>query len=51
MKPDLQTLQKEWEAQVATIKEAVAAEAEEADKGDDIADNKDDSKQATLKPR
>ena len=36
---------KEWEAQVTTIKEAAAAEAEEAKA------NKDDSKPATLKPK
>ena len=42
---------KEWEAQVTTIKEAVAAEAEEADKVDDAAVNKDDSKLATSKPK
>ena len=42
---------KEWEAQVTTIKEAVAAEAQEADKVDDAVVNKDDSKPATLKPK
>ena len=42
---------KEWEAQVTTIKEAVAAEAEEADKVNDAAVNKDDSKPVTSKPR
>ena len=35
---------KEWEAQVANIKGAVAAEAEVADKGDNIVVNQDDSK-------
>ena len=44
-------IHKEWEAQVTTIKEAVAAEAEEADKVDDAAVNKDGSKLATSKPR
>ena len=42
---------KEWGAQVANIKRAAAAEAEEANKGDNIAVNKDDSKQATSKPK
>ena len=42
---------KEWEAQVTTIKEAAAAEAEEADKVNDAMANKDDSKPATLKPK
>ena len=44
-------IHKEWEAQVTTIKEAAAAEAEEADKVNDAVVNKDDSKPATLKPR
>ena len=47
----LECIQREWEAQVVDIKGAVAAEAEEADKGDDIVVNKDDSKQAKLKPK
>ena len=42
---------KEWEAQVTTIKETVAAEAEEADKVNDAAVNKDHSKPATLRPK
>ena len=44
-------IRKKWEAQVTTIKEAAAAEAEEADKVDDAVVNKDDSKLATSKPR
>ena len=44
-------IRKEWEAQVANIKGAAAAEAKEADKGDNIVVNKDDSKQATSKPK
>ena len=43
-------IQREWEAQVIDIRGAAAAEAEEADKGDDVVD-KDDSKQAKLKPK
>ena len=39
---------KEWEAQVTTIKETAA---EEADRVDDAAANKDDSKLATSKPK
>ena len=42
---------KEWEAQVTTIKEAVAAEAEEADKVNDAAANKNDGKLVTSKPK
>ena len=42
---------KEWGAQVANTKEAAAAEAKEADIGDNIAVNKDDSKHATSKPK
>ena len=45
-------IRKEWEAQVATIKEAVAAKAEEeADKVEDAATDKDDDKLASLRPR
>ena len=44
-------IQKEWGAQVANIKGAAAAEAKEADKGDNIVVNKDDSKQAMSKPK
>ena len=44
-------IQKEWETQVVNIREAVAAEAKEADKGDDGEVDKDDSKQAKLKPK
>ena len=44
-------IHKEWEAQVTTIKEAATEEAEEADKVNDAAVNKDDSKLATLRPR
>ena len=44
-------IQKEWETQVVDIKEAAAAKAEEADKGDDGEVNKDDSKLAKLKPK
>ena len=39
------------ETQVVDIREAAAAEAEEADKGDDSEVDKDDSKQAKLKPK
>ena len=39
------------QAQVTTVKEAAAAEAEEADKVDDAAVNKDSSKPATSKPK
>ena len=39
-------IRREWEAQVVDIRGAVATEAEEADKGDYIAVNKDESKQA-----
>ena len=42
---------KEWESQVVNIREDAAAEAKEADKGDDIGVNKDDSKQAKLEPK
>ena len=42
---------KEWEAQVTTIKDAVAAEAEEADKVKDAVVNKDDSKLPPSKPK
>ena len=42
---------KEWEAQVTTIKEAAAAEAEEADKVNNATSDKDDSKLATSKPK
>ena len=42
---------KEWEALVANIKGAEAAEAQEADKGDDVAVDKNDSNQATSKPK
>ena len=41
---------KEWGAQVTTIKEAAAAEAEEADNVYDAMASKDDSKLATSKP-
>ena len=44
-------IHKEWEAQVTTIKEAAAAEAEEADKVNDAMANKNNSKLATLKPK
>ena len=44
-------IHKEWEAQVTTIKEAAAAEAEDADKVDDAVANKDDSKPATSKSK
>ena len=44
-------IQKEWEAQAANIKGAAAAEAQEVDKGDDVAVNKNDSNQVTLKPK
>ena len=44
-------IQKEWETQVVNIREAAAAEAKEADKDDDGEVNKDDSKQAKLKPK
>ena len=37
--------------QVVNIKGAAAAEAKETDKGDDIAVDKDDSKQVKLKPK
>ena len=43
-------IQKEWGAQVVDIKGAAAVEAKEADKGDDAAVNKEDSKQAKPKP-
>ena len=39
-------IQREWEAQVIYIRGAAAAEAKEADKGDHIVVDKDDSKQA-----
>ena len=42
---------KEWEAQVTGIKKAAAEEAEEAEKGDDGKIDKDDDKQAKLKPK
>ena len=42
---------KEWEAQVTTIKEVVAAEAEKAEKVNDAVVNKDDSKPATSKAK
>ena len=51
MKPDLQTHSKRMGAQVANIKGAAAAEAKEADKGDNIVVDKDDSKQDTLKTK
>ena len=41
----------EWEAQVINIRKAAAAEAEEAEKGDDGEVNKDDDKQAKPKPK
>ena len=44
-------IQREWEAQVVDIRGAAAAEAEEADKGDDVVVNKDDSKQAKPKSK
>ena len=44
-------IQKEWEAQVVDIREAAAAETEEADKGDDSEVDKDDGKQAKPKPK
>ena len=37
-------IQREWEAQVVDIRGTGATEAEEADKGGNIAVNKDDSK-------
>ena len=40
-------IQREWEAQVVDIRGPVAAEAKEADKGDDVVVDKQDSKQAT----
>ena len=40
-----------WESQVVDFREAAAAEAKEADKGDDIGVKKDDSKQAKPKPK
>ena len=43
-------IQKEWEAQVVDIRKAAAAEAEEAEKGDDGELNKDDDKQTKPKP-
>ena len=42
---------KEWEAQVVDIKGAVAAEAEETDRGNEIVVDMDDSKQAKPKPK
>ena len=39
------------EAQVVNIRGAVAAEAKEADKADDVVVDKDDSKQAKLKTK
>ena len=45
-------IHKEWEAQVPTIKEAVAAEAEEeAGKVEDVSADKDNDKLASLRPR
>ena len=44
-------IQKEWGAQVVDTREDAATEAEKADKGDDGKVNKDDSKQAKLKPK
>ena len=45
-------IHKEWEAQVTTIKEAAAAEAEEeADKVEDAVADKDDDKLASSRPR
>ena len=44
-------IRREWEAQVVNIRGAAGSEAEEADKGDDVVVNKDDSKQAKLKPK
>ena len=44
-------IQKEWEAQVVDIRKAAAAEAEEAEIGDDGEVDKDDDKQAKLKPK
>ena len=44
-------IHKQWKAQVTTVKEAVAAEAEEEDKVDDAEANKDDSKLVTSKPK
>ena len=44
-------IQKEWETQVVDIREAAAAEAEEADKDDVVGVNMDDSKQAKPKPK
>ena len=44
-------IQTEWEAQVVNIGGAAAAEAKEADKYDDIVDDKDESKQAKPKPK
>ena len=44
-------IRREWEAQVVNIRGAAAAEAEVADKGDDVIVNKQDSKQAKSKPK
>ena len=47
----LNTFTRNGGAQVVDIREDAAAEAEKADKGDDGKVNKDDSKQAKLKPK
>ena len=44
-------IQKEWDAQVVDIRKTAAAEAEEAEKGDDGELDKDDNKQTKLKPK
>ena len=44
-------IQREWEAQIVDIRGAAVAEAEEADRGDDVVVDKQDSKQAKLKPK
>ena len=42
---------KEWETQVIAIKKGATVEAEEADKTDDVAANKDDGKPVTSRPK
>ena len=44
-------IQREWEAQIVNIRGAAATEAKEADKGDNIVVDTDDSKQAKSKPK
>ena len=51
MRSDLQTHLKRMGGPVVNIRGAAAAETIEADKGDDIVVNKDDSKQAKPKPK